>query len=210
PRDFPGVGRALLGAAVALAWLAPWLAYQRFYDPPGDRLVKWHLAGVIPVDERPAAQALRDAYAQTSPRELLLNRWENLLVLVGRPWRAPPEQPPGQSPLSRWRNAEYYNVVPALGLLNLGWLGLLGRRPDGPARRAGGLLALGLAGLAVWVLLMFGPGTTYVYQGSFTTMMLVFLGLGAVVSGWPWAWRGPLLALSALDFAVVWAGSGGP
>ncbi len=24
----------------------PWMSYQTFYDPPGDRLPKWHLAGV--------------------------------------------------------------------------------------------------------------------------------------------------------------------
>ncbi|MGH7945090.1 MAG: hypothetical protein ACREF9_08790, partial [Opitutaceae bacterium] len=33
-------------AALALAVLvSPWLAYQTFYDPPANRLFKWHLAG---------------------------------------------------------------------------------------------------------------------------------------------------------------------
>jgi len=39
-------------AAFALMSRPPWITYQRFYEPPGNRLLKWHLAGVIPPDER--------------------------------------------------------------------------------------------------------------------------------------------------------------
>ena len=45
----PRWGR-LAGGLLALVLYAPWLAYQRLYDPPGDRLLKWHLAGVTEVE----------------------------------------------------------------------------------------------------------------------------------------------------------------
>ena len=36
----------------ALVLMAPWSAYQKYADPPGNRLIKWHLAGVTEIDDR--------------------------------------------------------------------------------------------------------------------------------------------------------------
>jgi hypothetical protein len=60
----PRFRRALLiGGAVALGLYLPWVLYQHYVDPPGDRLIKWHLAGIIPVDPRSASRAVLDQYA---------------------------------------------------------------------------------------------------------------------------------------------------
>jgi len=51
-----GSGRASprrrLAAGAGGVLILSWSAYQRFIDPPGNRLMKWHLAGVDP-DRRP-------------------------------------------------------------------------------------------------------------------------------------------------------------
>ena len=53
----------IITAAVAGLIYFPWMAYQKFYDPPGDRLIKWHLAGVVPLDEsRPAFGTIVEEY----------------------------------------------------------------------------------------------------------------------------------------------------
>ena len=39
-------------------------AYQRYDDPPGDRLIKWHLAGVSEIDDRGSLETIVDSYTQ--------------------------------------------------------------------------------------------------------------------------------------------------
>jgi hypothetical protein len=88
-RTRPPLVPALAGAAVVVVLMAPWWAYTRFYDPPGDRLTKRHLAGVLQADGRPLSAALADAYSRSEPSELVRNKWENLDALVEAPpgWR---------------------------------------------------------------------------------------------------------------------------
>jgi hypothetical protein len=50
-RLFP-LKRFALAAAVVLAFYLPWSAYQKYVDPPGNRLLKIHLAGVLAIDSR--------------------------------------------------------------------------------------------------------------------------------------------------------------
>src|SRR5690606_32261928 len=75
--------RLLAAAMAAFAVLyLPWMAYQKFADPPGDRLVKWHLAGVQEVDPRPLGEVLREAYASQTPATFLANKQANVDALT--------------------------------------------------------------------------------------------------------------------------------
>ena len=61
-RPWPSV-RALAAAALTFVLLAaPWTAYQKLYDPPGDRLVRWHLGGIDAIDGRGTMQTIVDQY----------------------------------------------------------------------------------------------------------------------------------------------------
>ena len=51
-----GLKHLLLAASVSFVLYLPWVGYQKFYDPPGDRLLKFHLAGVEHVDPRPFSE----------------------------------------------------------------------------------------------------------------------------------------------------------
>ncbi len=211
PRFFPGFLQTIVGCALFLALMLPWLAYQRYYDPPGNRLVKWHLAGVIPVDERSAGQAIRDSYRSLTLGEFVHNKAENLLAQIGLPFLRPehdftPDRPLPLYFLGHWMNGEYYNLLKALGVLNVGWLLLLRRTPSG--ERMGWLLLLATMTLFVWVLLMFAPGSTTIYQGSFAMMLLFFVPLAVVVADLSLKWRRILLTIALVDFLGVWVLTG--
>ena len=63
--------------------LATWSAYQRWIDPPGNRLTKMHLAGVLDIDSRSLPQTLYDAYHQRSFREIVNYKAVNVMTLIG-------------------------------------------------------------------------------------------------------------------------------
>ncbi|HEV3204421.1 MAG TPA: hypothetical protein VGY77_08565 [Gemmataceae bacterium] len=208
PSRFPGFAKVLAGLGGCAAVLAPWTAYQRWYDPPGDRLLKWHLAGVIPIDKRPFSQTLREAYASLSLAEVAEHKWANVQALVGLPLIEPTYRARGKGWRAAWKSGEYYNLLKTLGVLNVGWLVLgvswfrgWGDRSLAAART---LLAVVFAGLVLWLLLMFGPGTTMVYQGPYATVIMLYVVLAVAVSALPRALVAVLLVVQLLDLIVIW------
>jgi hypothetical protein len=71
-RSFLRMGWRVLAAAAMLACslYLPWIYYQRYIDPPGDRLIKINLAGDFGLDNKGAADVIVDAY-----RHLTLSDW---------------------------------------------------------------------------------------------------------------------------------------
>src|SRR5262249_35842986 len=108
-----------LMVALLIALMAPWFAYQRFFDPPGDRLLKWHLAGIVDLDPRGTREAIADQYATLPPRTWLAGRWANLLTQVVWDPRAPSET------AADWvRRQQFFHHLFALDVLCLGFVGL--------------------------------------------------------------------------------------
>ncbi len=208
-RTRPSARAAVACAAVVVVLLAPWSAYKRFYDPPGNLLTKMHLAGVnAHEDPRSFGQALVDAYEAAGPGKTVGNKLANLRTVIGD-W--PPTD--GFSPveLGSLRDQEFFHLVWALGLLNLGWFGLTAwlarrrrQRPDDSGRAT--LQMVAVAGLSIlfWVLVMFGPGSTIVHQGSYATVILLFAALAGVIGAWPPAWSAALGVLQVTWFTFLW------
>ena len=74
-----------LGAAalVGVVLLAPWSAYQRFADPPGDRLLKWSAGrGELTIVEDGALETIADGYADAGVGGTLGNKWRNLRTIA--------------------------------------------------------------------------------------------------------------------------------
>lgn len=194
------------GLAIAilsgLTILAPWIAYQKLYDPPGNRLVKWHLAGVRQVDDRSLGEALRDRYGELGWKGALDRKTHNAALFV-----RPPKS--WGDPIHR-REAEFFALLWTLGVLNAGWIAMAWKRGAivGAARLAS---ALGVAGVAVWLLLMLEG--TLVHQGSYATVMLLFAGLAAAIVETSERLALGMLVVHAAWFAVTWlvpvAGDGG-
>ncbi len=208
----PSLKMAAAGLAVAAALMGPWLAYQKFYDPPGNRLMKWHLAGVGAIDDRSITEALVDSYSSTPAGKLVDAKLSNLELLVNvgsvRMYYA------GSGEAARLRGVEWVVTAAGIGLLNLGWLGLaipgIRRRwmASGVDRRLARLMvAIGSGALLIWALSLFLPTSTFIHQGSYLTMMLLMVSFAAMLTVWPKRILVPLMAIQLGYFAFVWIAS---
>ncbi|MBV8895107.1 MAG: hypothetical protein JO051_01240 [Acidobacteriaceae bacterium] len=184
----------IIGAAIV-----PWTLYQHFYDPPGNRLLKMHLAGVIPVDTRSTMQALRDSYVHRSLPSLIENKWENVKTLVGK------DPFPLSADTARVAQREY--IWSAIGILNLGWIAALIsllRRHSARLPNAAVLIMAALINLLAWCMVMFGPAQTFTEHGSYADILLLSLGLiGFLLLAPRWVLIA-LIGLEAVNLVLVW------
>jgi hypothetical protein len=199
-------------AALAFATLVtPWLAYQKFYDPPGNRLVKWHLAGVIPPDDRGTWETLTDAYRAQPLAETWRTRVFNARLLAHGDWTDLFRFSFGNRQIRRHNESTWM-------FFSLGWwiLGLAiipvawrvpavrrhWRRDD--VRALGLSVAWALATLVVWVALMFLPGSTSNHQGSYTVFLLLVAALAFALVRAHWIAAVVIGVLQAINFVVFW------
>jgi hypothetical protein len=180
----PGRKVLLAAAGAFIVVVLPWTAYQHFYNPPGDRLIKWHFAGVRDKTDVPPLRLIEEKYAALPAQQIIDNHVRNALALVSFSGEDVANQGDGfGAVMYRVRGEEFLHTFNALGVFNVGWLfvPLLFVRRERPFARL--LVDIILPSLAVWVLLMFGPGTTIVHQGSYATQILLFvLVLGALTA----------------------------
>lgn len=171
-----------VAAALFLLLALPWLLYQKFYAPPGNRLVKWHLAGVIEPDARGVGAALRDQYRAIGWRGAWDARAQNFRMLLGRDWLES-FNPRADAGARRTNDVAFPLRIAAawtLGLAALPWVWFKHRHARWPRRRNHILAVSWLAGgLAVWLALMFSPNSLFTHQGSFVTQLLMLALLAA-------------------------------
>jgi len=82
-RGLPNWRWLAAAAAAALILVLPWSAFQRYADPPGNRVVKWGLAGVTDIDDRGTGEAVVDAYREAGLGGMLENKLRNFLTMAG-------------------------------------------------------------------------------------------------------------------------------
>jgi hypothetical protein len=215
PPYYPGLSRLLVSGLVFVATACPWLCYQTYYDPPGNKLIRQHLAGDSPEwrDDRSLPHNLLNAYAARAPGSVLQKKLANVRTLFAAardqyPW--PPNETPPEWPADAvsYRRCEFMALFWSLGLLNLGWVvafvKLWRRRSELDFGLGVVAPALGVASVLVWVVLMFGPGSTVVHQGSYATFLLLFASLAAWVATLPTLPAHTLLTLHGGVFAYAW------
>jgi hypothetical protein len=218
PRYFPGFSRLVIAAAVYLAVTVPWGFFQSLYDPPGNLLIRQHLADrKRPWEEdQSTLRNIIDSYRPLDAREILVNKLANLRVLFRAsekpaddqyPW--PPNGHPDPWPVnaSAFRRCEFMCLFWAPGLMNLGWLvGLaaLWRRMPSAWRPGWPVAGVALGGALAWVLAMFAPGSTVIHQGSYATLLLLFAALAGWLATLPGTLARILLAVHATVFTVAW------
>ena len=178
-----GMNRASLGrwiAGLAFAVCAsPWMAYQHWYDPPGNRLLKMHLAGSPELDARGFLATLRQSYA-TAGLAAWRSKWVNLRVQFSGNWNELAQLRASSGWLSL-RATETAFLVRACDWWLVALIAPLlwfVRRETGPpqAVRREMIRALTWMGLGVfiWLALMFTPGAATIHQGSVVTQLLCF------------------------------------
>jgi hypothetical protein len=166
-------------ATACLILVLPWLAFQKFYAPPANRLFKWHLGGQIAIDSRGTLETIRSAYAKLPAKDIFAaKKWNFELQFVGH---FNDLLDFSRRTLSERRHEEFFYPFRALGWWMVGlplamfgcWLG-----GDFPRRRFFGLAAWTLATYVVWCLLMFDGAV--IHQGSYAAMIGLFIlcGLG--------------------------------
>ena len=153
----------------------PWLLYQHFMNPPGNRLVKWMLAGVIPIDRRGILQTIIDQYRSVPLTRLLGNKLDNLTTLVANTglWQYQhAERAWTTGFLGYARIAGVDDLLPAAGPLLLGAVALLLPSARRGLAHVGPLAAFTALAVAAWVVLLWGgqaplvgPVATQLHQG---------------------------------------------
>jgi len=189
-RRLPLKGITLLIALSGVIYF-PWALYQKFVDPPGDRLVKMHLAGVLGIDPRPIPQVILSAYENLTLRQWLQNKRFNLDRIVGHGseyWEAigaiSKDLLAGSHDgdlLKTAGNARammFFFFVPCLGFVIAGSFALLaGVKKQFRSKEwktAAVFFPLILFSLAIWCLLMFIPGMTVNHAGAYAVNLLAF------------------------------------
>lgn len=176
---------------------APWIWYQKAFDPPGDRLLKWHLAGQIAPTDLAFVPTIYHAYTGVPFTTIVHNKIANLETLFGLTLGAMP-----------WRAREFFYVGYALGALMLCFIAALClvRATRRPLRMASRFAWISVASLLFWALVLYLPNGDVVHVGSYLTMMLMFAAGGMVAVEWP-ALFAVVVALQAYDFGEVWLSS---
>ncbi len=179
----------LWSAAVFVAVAAPWLAYQHWYSPPGNRLLKWHIGGDIGPDDLTLSQALRDRYAAVGWKGAWDARRQNARMLLDGGWSGLRTFYAPAQALDRRQNETFFPLR-MVACWSLGVLGLpllaygaiwKGRRSSTRRFRAHGFaVAWLLLTLLTWVALMFFPNQVFTHQGSYTVQLLLL----ALLASW--------------------------
>jgi hypothetical protein len=177
---FRASGAALLAI---LFFYLPWTLYQKLFDPPGSRLLKWHLAGVIDLDPRSFGQAFRDAYGSMTWRQILAIRESNATFilddqqvfwpklrefLTALPHDVSTKSLSADRFAHEIRGSQFFHYATALGLLMPGALfllaGILPRYRSPTWRTAALCFLLAVLTVVIWCGVMFLPASAVVHQ----------------------------------------------
>jgi hypothetical protein len=193
-----------VSAAAVLITYAPWVYYQRVIDPPGDRLLKWHLAGVTDPTGRTVGEEIRRAYESVTLGEWFDARLVNLRTIFS-PDLFTGFGGTGEAVIGARRFHEYYETSAALSVaavlivvVLVACLIAVVRRRALRDRTLVSVMLLMLPCLAFWWLVMFQTGGTVVHQGSHVWILLLI--------ALPFAWiavRSRWVAFSALALQVL-------
>jgi hypothetical protein len=206
---WPSAKTMIYGFVTIVALYVPWMIYQNVFDPPANRLLKWHFAGVMDLDNRSFGTALRDAYGALSWDAYVQGKLGNIDAVIGHWPGATARSIAAIFRLGSWepagmRSNDFFHLLPSLHLYSLALIGAVlllpflkaDQRPqrDAALRMLVALVAI----LAVFVLLIFQPGQTINHQGTFAVQVLATICAFMVLST-----RMPLLAFAFIAVQAV-------
>jgi hypothetical protein len=152
---------------------------------------------------------MKTSYAEAGPKQVLLNKTSNLLTMIGTVPSGGSLY--GEGRLSKLRDIEFRYILFGLGAMNLGWLALLSSAFRKQMRKSRAnftaiklMLGIAAVSLPLWALTLFGPDITVIHAGSYATMLLLFISLGAVISHLSAPWLKIMLTLQLIYFILVW------
>lgn len=178
-KDFAPLKGWLFAALAFAVVAAPWIAYQRHYDPPGNRLLKWHLAGSPAIDERGFLQTLKEGYQNVGLKGAIESRKSNFLMQFKGDWL---------SLMKYWEvDRKFTMIQDEITYLFRSWsfwiLGLAApfflavKRFRKPAKQSRPVITISLWILFSWIswlLLMFESNSATIHQGTLAVPLLAF------------------------------------
>jgi hypothetical protein len=184
-------------AAVCAAVLAPWSWYQNVYDPPGNRLVNWHLAGQIAPTQTSFPRLLQHAYLETPFRRIATYKIDNLATTLGVRTTV--------SNFTRKHDREFFFIPDALSALWVPFVAAFAfaRSERRPLRVASRFALISVGAIVFWALVLYLPADAVIHQGSYLTMCLMFVAGGIVASEWFPVFV-PVALCQFADFSATW------
>jgi hypothetical protein len=192
-RRIPSRRFVIAALAAMFALYLPWTLYQKFYDPPGDRLLRWHLANTIDFhNNEKLSKLIASSYGRLSLKEIAANKIGNVKFTFGdaefwiHPWvflrslvtgnkgaRAAAVAALRYTMFLRWFwSIDLFSFAPIAFLI---WIAFV-RRNSAEIRQAWRLWLCTALTFAIWCLLMFGPTGTLVHQGCYFTELAAIAG----------------------------------
>jgi hypothetical protein len=180
------IGVAIL---VGIAVMAPWSAYQKWGDPPGDRLTKWTLAGDPGGDELTTGEAIRKAYSEAGVSGTIDNKWENFkeMLGIGQGWETAKAAFEGnlENGIRDLRILNFFYLLPSFTLLLLAPIAMLLFRRR--RNRAGPEWGFALSsfvvlviGAVLWGLIVFGTPIDITVLHIFSYALPIIAMAGAI------------------------------
>jgi hypothetical protein len=179
-----------VAALVGIVFMGSWSAFQKYEDPPGNRLAKWTLAGEPVIDDRGTLETVVDAYGDAGLGQTLDNKWENFVAIGGgKAARDTVKAGLDTGDLTEivraLRVVFFLYLLPSLGLLLLAPLAMiLGRRNRGSPefRFALTCFVVAFIGVVAWALISFGneAARTILHVSSY---LLPILAMAGAVAG---------------------------
>jgi hypothetical protein len=164
---------------LTILFYSPWIAYQKFIDPPGDRLLKFHLANVETVTKETALKTIVGAYSNQSFSHFITAKQANIAIVFGYEREFLTNLAAGlvnPDAKRRIRVLQFFYFLPSLGLLGFGIAGLLLRWKKSQApnemRAAERLLLCSLCMIIPFILLMFRAYSTVLHQGTYASVLM--------------------------------------
>lgn len=209
----------LLGAMSFVVLYTPWFAYQRFFDPPGERLVKWHIAGVVPPNSTPALQQIAISYEHAGIRGVLENKLTNVEAIFGLPpaWGkliTGHSQVNWTDSLSGFiRQLQSSSMVPALGVLTAGLLITLIIRSARQQAWVKPTAWVIVASTVAFAVVEFGgrfsgpespPTAAWLHHGPYSLLLLLCAAGALGITALPKPWSAAVLTLHGLFFTAIW------
>jgi 4-amino-4-deoxy-L-arabinose transferase-like glycosyltransferase len=173
----PSFGYSVAGLATFAATYLPWTLYQRFVDPPGNRLLKWHVGGSIGVDDRGVIETLVESLRQLPAADWFYGRLTNLERIVSDPVARlidPAKLAFASDPAAlanHLRATDFFHWSSGLGVAAPFIFALPLALVFGATRS---LAMATVAALVVWAVLMFAPGGAITHQGSLFPQIAAF------------------------------------
>lgn len=185
--SFHALINGIYATIIAIIIYIPWILYQNFIDPPGNRLIKWHLFGIIESNDLTIMEAFRDTYMNLNFHTWFDGRINNLEKVFNGSisflnnilfipfntevnWLSWNHSIMVSSFFEFFYSLWWFTPIIAIPI----WFVAAIRKKQHFNKDVIWLMISSLLTLLVWSLLMYIPGSTVIHHGSFLPWILLF------------------------------------